>query len=81
MKKQKGIVRWFDNKSGDGFIRVNGISIYVHWGAIANGFKLKNLPKSPFKQPKQLWTVLFPGQLVTVDIIYDSHYTQISKVY
>ncbi len=77
MKAQKATVRWFDNKSGEGFIRVGEKSIYVHWSAIAKGLDTE----FDFKNPKQIWCVLFKGQQVTVDVIEDSHYTQISKVY
>jgi hypothetical protein len=71
-------VRWFDNRSGEGFIRVNDKSIYVHWSAI-----VKNLNcdiKNCHKQPKEVWTVLFKKQKVKVRIIEDSHYTQIAEV-
>lgn len=77
MKKEKGIVRWFDNRSGEGFIRVGEESIYVHWSAI----KVKELPKNAHKNPKYVWTVLFPGQKVTVEVLRDSHFIQIDKVY
>lgn len=59
MKWQDGIVRWFDNKSGDGIIRVGKKSIYVHWGAIASEL---NGPENCFKNPKKLWCVLFKKQ-------------------
>jgi len=79
MKKwQKAKVRWFDNLSGEGMIRVGKKSIFVHWSAIANG--MKDGPANCFKRPKLLWCVLFPNQDVQVQIIEDYNWTQISKV-
>lgn len=72
-----GVVRWFDNKSGDGMIRVGEKSIYVHWGAIASEL---NGPENCFKRPKKLWCVLFPKQKVKVQIIEDYNWRQISAV-
>jgi 'Cold-shock' DNA-binding domain len=80
MKRQKGTVKWFDNRSGEGFIRVGGKSIYVHWSAIASKEACGGLPDA-YKVPKQVWCVLFKGMEVEVDVFEDSHYTQISKVY
>ena len=77
MKWQKGTVRWFDNISGDGMIRVGNKSIYVHWSAIAKGLKG---PKDCFKRPKALWCVLFPNQKVKVQVFEDYNYIQIDKV-
>lgn len=75
MKNQKGTVRWFDNRSGEGFIRVGEKSIYVHWSAMVPEGSTASL------NPKSIWYVLFGGQEVMVDVIEDSHYTQVSKVY
>lgn len=77
-KWKNGVVRWFDNRSGEGFIRVGEKSIYVHWSAIAN--HIENGPDDCFKSPKKLWCVLFKNQKVKVQIIEDSHFTQISAV-
>lgn len=77
MKWQNGVVRWFDNRSGEGVIRVGEKSIYVHWGAIAAEL---NGPENCFKNPKKLWCVLFKNQKVKVQVFEDSHYIQICKV-
>jgi cold shock CspA family protein len=75
MKNVKGVVRWFDNRSGEGMIRVGKKSIYTHWSAIAQGLNMD------CSGERNAWCVLFKGQEVTVDVIEDSHFTQISKVY
>lgn len=73
---QDGIVRWFDNKSGEGFIRVGSESIYVHYSAID---KSKGLLDGKYNKDFY-WKILFQGQKVKVTIIRDSHYTQIDEV-
>ena len=66
-----GKVRWFDNKSGEGFIRVGDESIYVHYSAIKRDMDFNK---------DFYWRILFPNQNVLVKIIRDSHYTQIEEV-
>ena len=78
MKWQDGTVRWFDNRSGEGFIRVGEKSIYVHWSALVDG--LKNKPRNAHKLPKMVWCVLFRGQKVRVKVIEDYSFVQISEV-
>lgn len=73
---QDATVRWFDNKSGEGFIRVGDESIYVHYSAID---KNKGLLDGKFDKDFY-WRVLFSGQKVKVSVIRDSHYTQIDEV-
>jgi cold shock CspA family protein len=79
MKIYDGTVRWFNNKAGDGMIRVDGISHFVHWSAVAKGLSKRDNTLS-FKDEKSVWAVLFKGQRVKVKIIEDSHYTQIEEV-
>ncbi len=83
MKKVQGIVRWFDNKSGEGMVRVGEKSIYCHWSAIVKGLEtgLEYPHKADHVDNKQVWTVLFSGQKVLVEVFEDSHYTQIDGVY
>lgn len=79
MKIYNGTVRWFDNFTGEGFIRVDGISYYVHWSAIKNGL-IKQHNTLSFRGEKSVWAVLFKGQKVAVKIYEDSHFKQIMEV-
>ena len=68
---QQGIVRWFDAKSGQGMIRVNDESIFVHYSAIKVNAPLdKNI----------FYRLLFPGQKVFVKIYIDYNWKQIEEV-
>jgi cold shock CspA family protein len=78
----KAEVRWFDNRSGEGFIRILdesshlfNKSIYVHWSAV-DQCQTDDLDC----HSKHRWVVLFKKQAVNVDVIEDSHFVQISKV-
>lgn len=67
--KAVGIVRWFDSLSQEGVIRVNGKSIfYCNSIFQCNGFKESDRQH------------LMSGQSVFVEVIIDSHYTQISRI-
>ena len=67
-----GVVRWFDKRSGEGFIRTtDGESIFVHYSAIDVGHDIHS---------KDVWRILFSGQRVAISVIRDSHWTQVSYV-
>jgi cold shock CspA family protein len=74
MKWQDGIVRWFDNRSGEGFVRVEGKIHYIHYSAIDREDENKPLDKNVY------WRILFPGQKVKVQIYRDYHWTQIHRL-
>lgn len=57
----KGRVRWFNNLSGEGIIRVGNNSKRVHWSSIANGLS----------NPKIVWYILFKNQRVKVLLEFD----------
>ena len=64
-----GVVRWFDSLSQEGVIRVNGKSIFYCNNAFqCSGFKDETREK------------LESGQVVFVEVIEDSHYTQVSRI-
>ena len=77
-KIHAGTVRWFDNRSGNGFIRVGDRPIYVHYSAIAKHL-IKDHPNNKWDK-SFFWRILFPGQSVQVRLIEDFHFTQISEV-
>ena len=65
-------VRWFDNFSGEGYIRLGtGESIYIHYSAIRRDIKLgKN----------NFYRMLFSNSVCKVKVIRDLHFTQIEEL-
>jgi 'Cold-shock' DNA-binding domain len=74
MKWENAKVRWFDNLSGEGFVRVGNESIYIHYSAIDKNCKSKPFDKNFY------WRILFSNQQCKVKVIRDSHFTQISHL-
>ena len=72
MKAEKATVRWFDNFSGEGVVRLeNGENIFIHHTALYKNFPLK----------KDFYCrILFPKQNIYVKVFRDSHFTQIEEV-
>jgi cold shock CspA family protein len=68
---QEGTVRWWDELSGTGVIRVGAESIFCHYSDV-----LKEVPLS-----KEFFhRMLFKNSKVQVKVIRDSHYIQIGEL-
>ena len=73
-------VSWFDNKSGEGMVKLdNGSLAYIHWSTIANSINTEL--NEPFKNEKKVWCILFEGQELTVRVILDGHINHVYKVF
>lgn len=67
-----GIVRWFNNRSGEGYIKDRkGRSIYAHHTAIDIVIDVG---------PELITGVLFPGQAVSMRVHSCSFYTRVEYV-
>lgn len=72
--KLEGIVRWFDNTSGEGIVSgIDGNDYYCHWSAVQGKFPAKNGKKS--------WAELERGWKVEFEVYQNLHSSMVNKLW
>ena len=80
MKWHNGYIKWFDNLSGTGVVKIPDLNknVFLHWSADQRLSKLKD--KSKKCRPKNLFIKYNSMDQIRCTILDDSHFTQIDKI-
>jgi cold shock CspA family protein len=81
---QTAKVRWYDNLSGEGFVRLeNGESVFFHFSSLVDQLTPKELPEGrlhAFPSDYERGFTLEGGTPVMVEVYRDTHWKQVSKL-